>query len=62
MLGHTRIETTKNIYAQHVPKFTENFALVLSASLPSAVESFLTLGAGRISADLKSERNRKEVE
>ena len=62
VLGHTRIETTKNIYAQHVPKFTENFALVLSASLPSAVESFRTLGAGRISADLKSERNRKEVE
>ena len=62
VLGHTRIETTKNIYAQHVPKFTENFALVLSASLPSAVESFRTLGAGRISAYLKSERNREEVE
>ena len=62
VLGHTRIETTKNIYAQHVPKFTENFALVLSASLPSAVESFRTLSAGRISADIKSERNREEVE
>jgi integrase len=44
VLGHTRIETTKSIYAQHVPKFTENFALVLSASLPSAMESFGVMG------------------
>lgn len=35
VLGHSRIETTKNIYARHVPRFTENFAQVLSASLPS---------------------------
>lgn len=39
VLGHSRIETTKNIYAQHVPRFTENFASVLSASLPSARQS-----------------------
>lgn len=43
VLGHTRIETTKNIYAQHVPRFTENFAQVLSASLPSATESLSAL-------------------
>lgn len=39
VLGHSRIETTKNIYAQYVPRFTENFASVLSASLPSAKQS-----------------------
>jgi integrase len=39
VLGHSRIETTKNIYAQYVPRFTENFASVLSASLPSARQS-----------------------
>ena len=43
VLGHTRIETTKSIYAQHVPKFTENFALVLSASLPSASQSLASM-------------------
>ena len=46
VLGHTRIETTKNIYAQHVPRFTQNFAQVLSASLPSATESISALQEG----------------
>lgn len=39
VLGHTRIETTKNIYAPFVPKYTENFAHTLSAALPCASES-----------------------
>jgi integrase len=32
-LGHTRIDTTKQIYAKHVPFYTENFISVLGASL-----------------------------
>ncbi len=39
VLGHSRIETTKNIYAPFVPKYTENFSQILSAALPSASES-----------------------
>ena len=61
VLGHTRIETTKSIYAQHVPKFTENFALVLSASLPSAMESIRVRENTLSPASLRSTRNNKEV-
>ena len=61
VLGHTRIETTKNIYAQHVPKFTENFALVLSASLPSARKSFEVFENPRIPTSLIIKENSKEV-
>ena len=61
VLGHTRIETTKSIYAQHVPKFTENFALVLSASLPSAMESIGALENTLLPASLMMKRKNKEV-
>ena len=61
VLGHTRIETTKSIYAQHVPKFTENFALVLSASLPSATESIGILENTLLPASLIIKRDNKEV-
>ena len=61
VLGHTRIETTKSIYAQHVPKFTENFALVLSASLPSAMESIRVRENTLSPASLLITRNNKEV-
>ena len=61
VLGHTRIETTKSIYAQHVPKFTENFALVLSASLPSAMESIGVLENTLLPTSLMIKRNNKEV-
>lgn len=62
VLGHTRIETTKSIYAQHVPKFTENFALVLSASLPSAMESFGVMQSIEPTTPLISKRDNKEIE
>ena len=61
VLGHTRIETTKSIYAQHVPKFTENFALVLSASLPSAMESIGVLENTLLPTSLMIKRKNKEV-
>jgi hypothetical protein len=32
-LGHTRIDTTKQIYAKYVTFYTENFISVLGASL-----------------------------
>ena len=35
VLGHTRIDTTKQIYAGHVPRFTKNFADTYSECLPS---------------------------
>jgi len=62
VLGHTRIETTKSIYAQHVPKFTENFAHVLSASLPSAIESFGVMQSIEPATPVISKRDQKEVE
>lgn len=62
VLGHTRIETTKSIYAQHVPKFTENFAFVLSASLPSAMESFGVMQNIEPATPVISKRDNKEVE
>ena len=62
VLGHTRIETTKSIYAQHVPKFTENFAHVLSASLPSAMESFGVMQSIEPATPVISKRDQKEVE
>ena len=34
VLGHTRIDTTKQIYAGHVPRFTKNFADTYSECLP----------------------------
>jgi integrase len=34
--GHTRIETTKGIYAPYVPRYTTNFATVVSSVFPSA--------------------------
>ena len=61
VLGHTRIETTKSIYAQHVPKFTENFSLVLSASLPSAMESIGALENTLLPASLMMKRKNKEA-
>ena len=61
VLGHTRIETTKSIYAQHVPKFTENFALVLSASLPSAMESFGVLENTLLPTHPVNKKNNREV-
>ena len=62
VLGHTRIETTKSIYAKHVPKFTENFAFVLSASLPSAMESFGVMQSIEPATPVISKRDNKEVE
>jgi integrase len=62
VLGHTRIETTKSIYAQHVPKFTENFAFVLSASLPSAMESFGVVQNIEPATPVIGKRDDKEVE
>jgi integrase len=35
VLGHTRIDTTKQIYAGHVPMYTENFAAVMSTVMKS---------------------------
>lgn len=61
VLGHTRIETTKSIYAQHVPKFTENFALVLSASLPSAMESIGVLKNTLLPTFPVNKKNNREV-
>lgn len=34
-LGHTRIDTTKQIYAGDVPMFTKNFVTVVSGALPT---------------------------
>ena len=61
VLGHTRIETTKSIYAQHVPKFTENFSLVLSASLPSAMESIGALENNLLPVHLTTKKKNKEA-
>ena len=61
VLGHTRIETTKSIYAQHVPKFTENFAFVLSASLPLARETIGIIENTPLPIHLKTEKNNKEI-
>jgi integrase len=61
VLGHTRIETTKSIYAQHVPRFTENFSSVLSASLPSARESIKALNDSQLPASLIMKRKDKEA-
>lgn len=33
VLGHTRIDTTKQIYAGHVPIYTENFAAVMGTAM-----------------------------
>ena len=62
VLGHTRIETTKNTYAQHVPKFTENFAIVLSASLPLARESIGPLENSLLPVAIMKNRKNKEVQ
>ena len=62
VLGHTRIETTKSIYAQYVPKFTENFSSVLSASLPSAMESIGALEDSQLPASLIMRRKNKEAQ
>jgi hypothetical protein len=35
VLGHTRIDTTKQIYAGHVPMYTENFTAVMSTVMKS---------------------------
>ena len=35
-LGHTRIDTTKQIYAGHVPQYNEDFIAGISSVLPSA--------------------------
>jgi len=61
VLGHTRIETTKSIYAQYVPKFTENFSSVLSASLPSATESIGALEDSQLPASLTMKRKNQEA-
>ncbi len=39
-LGHSRIDTTKQIYAGHVPRFTDEFTAGVSNSLPPAPETF----------------------
>ena len=62
VLGHTRIETTKSIYAQYVPKFTENFSSVLSASLPSAIESIGALEDSQLPASLIMRIKNKEAQ
>ena len=62
VLGHTRIETTKSIYAQYVPKFTENFSSVLSASLPSAMESIGALEDSQLPASLIMRIKNKEAQ
>ena len=62
VLGHTRIETTKSIYAQYVPKFTENFSSVLSASLPSALESIGALEDSQLPASLIMRIKNKEAQ
>jgi integrase len=61
VLGHTRIETTKSIYAQYVPKYTENFSSVLSASLPSAKESIEAFEDTQLPASLNMKRTNKEA-
>ena len=62
VLGHTRIETTKSIYAQYVPKFTENFSSVLSASLTSAMESIGALEDSQLPASLIMRIKNKEAQ
>ena len=62
VLGHTRIETTKSIYAQYVLKFTENFSSVLSASLPSAIESIGALEDSQLPASLIMRIKNKEAQ
>jgi len=62
VLGHTRIETTKSIYAQHVPRFTENFTRVLSASLPSARHTIKTFEDFGMPASLVAKKTDREVD
>jgi integrase len=38
-LGHTRIDTTKQIYAGYVPRYTQDFVHVYSATLPEPPSS-----------------------